>query len=75
MPGLRAAAVASLSCLLIAGCGGGSSGDVGGATARGDRAASAAVPLIAAPDPEKCAQTGTAVQGSPLLNSQLDCAP
>lgn len=80
---LGAAGVAAIACLLVAGCGGDESTaqEPAGTTAQNNAAplgaggVSEEVPIVVAPAPGPCAATGTAAIQSPLLNSQLDCAP
>ncbi|MFL9883304.1 hypothetical protein PQR66_09730 [Paraburkholderia agricolaris] len=85
----RAVVVAVGASLLISGCGDGGSGNptatssaqpakqaVDGSTAPlGAGGAASAVPIVLMPAPGPCAASGTAALQSPLLNSQIDCAP
>ncbi|PIF73762.1 hypothetical protein CLU95_0867 [Variovorax sp. 54] len=74
------------ACLFIAGCGGGGGGGGAGPlpsamflgalpAAAGDGAASAEVPIVAAPTLGNNTASGTDAQQPPALNSKLDCAP
>ncbi|WGY73116.1 hypothetical protein KEC55_34290 [Burkholderia cepacia] len=81
---LRRVRVALAACVLsalVAGCGGDDSGSTPASAAKANAApagaggASAPVPIVALPGAGPCAASGTAALPSPLLNSQLRCAP
>ncbi|WP_176046602.1 hypothetical protein [Burkholderia sp. BCC1644] len=81
---LRRVRVGLAACVLsalVAGCGGDDSGGTAAGAAKANAApagaggASAPVPIVALPGAGPCAASGTAALPSPLLNSQLRCAP
>ncbi|WP_322085041.1 hypothetical protein [Burkholderia sp. BCC1999] len=81
---LRRVRVVLAACVLsalVAGCGGDDSGGTPASAAKANAApagaggASAPVPIVALPGAGPCAASGTAALPSPLLNSQLRCAP
>ncbi|MFM0303784.1 hypothetical protein PQQ99_27075 [Paraburkholderia sediminicola] len=84
------AAVALGVCLVISGCGDGGSSNPASAASSGQPAkqaadgssaplgaggAASAVPIVLMPASGPCAASGTTALQSPLLNSQIDCAP
>lgn len=72
---------ACLACLAITACGGDGGPTPAASTTSATTAAvgaggvSGQTPIVARPTPGPCAATGTDAIPSPLLNSQLDCAP
>ena len=75
-----------VACLLIAGCGGGNGDSSANAPASApvssapspagaDGAATAQVPIVAAPTEGCNVADGADASPSPVLNSKLDCAP
>lgn len=76
--------LAGAMCVLIAGCGGGSSTSAavatrtpvsGSAALAGAGGASNPVAIAALPASGPCAASGTPALQAPGLNSQIDCAP
>jgi hypothetical protein len=84
----RGRLLAGALCVLLAACGGSSSGsanagsgtanpaaDVANSAAAGAGGASAAVAIVALPTSGACAAEGASAVQAPLLNTQLSCAP
>ncbi|MFM0207823.1 hypothetical protein PQQ96_10450 [Paraburkholderia sediminicola] len=84
------AVVAFGACLMISGCGDGGSSNPASAASNGQPSkqavdgstaplgaggAASAVPIVLMPASGPCAASGTTALQSPLLNSQIDCAP
>ncbi|WP_283150586.1 hypothetical protein [Silvimonas soli] len=82
-----AATTTVAACLLLSGCGG-ETGNIsasnspstnqavsGNTAPLGAGGVTTAVPIVLTPAPGPCAASGTAALQSPLLNSQIDCAP